>query len=157
MKKAFPAFFILILCFSLYAAEPDDLLGTITREEILNHCPDWQEVAAAYNPKPEIIDKLRFIPQVIQVEIYLGTWCSDSKAHCSAYFKVLDLMDNPLVQTTYIGIPRDKAARPPYIPEGKNILQLPTFIVWINGEEKGRIIEIPAKSIEEDLLDIISR
>ena len=39
----------------------------------------------------------------------------------------------------------------------KNIEKAPTFIVYINGQERGRIIETPQKSVEEDLIDIINR
>jgi hypothetical protein len=65
-------------------------------------------------------------------------------------------VDNPLISTTYIGIPRDKQARQEFI-QGKNIEKLPTFIVTLDNQEKGRIIETPVKSVEEDLFDIINR
>lgn len=133
-----------------------EMVGELNREDILKNCPDWQEVVASYFPKADVVDKIKAVNREIQIEIYLGTWCSDSKAHVSAYFKMLDLVDNPLIQTTYIGLPRDKQARLPYI-QGKDIQRLPTFIVSMDGKEKGRIIETPAKSVEEDLLEIIEK
>jgi hypothetical protein len=39
--------------------------------------------------------------------------------------------------------------------EGLNILKVPTIIVYRNGQEIGRIIEVVTRNIEADLLDII--
>ena len=41
--------------------------------------------------------------------------------------------------------------------EGKNITKAPTFIIYTHNQEKGRIIENPIKSVEEDLLNIINK
>jgi hypothetical protein len=131
-----------------------ELTGPVTPEDILRHCSDWPPIAAAYSPKPEIIDRLRALSHEVRVEVYLGTWCSDSKAHVCEYFKVLELTDTPLIQTAYSAVPEDKAKREAFL-RGKNILKIPTFIIFVDGVEKGRIIEVPSKSIEEDLLGII--
>ncbi len=66
----------------------------------------------------------------------------------------MEMVDNPLITSSYIGLPKDKEARRPYI-EDKNIIKVPTFIVLVNNQEQGRIIEHPAKSLEEDLIRII--
>ena len=133
------------------------MLGPLTKEAILKGFPDWEEVAAVYQPKPDCLRKLKAIDQAVRIEVFLGTWCSDSKNHVSAYFKILDMTDNPLIQTVYIGIPRDKGARLKYLPPAKNIEKLPTFLVYKDGKELGRIIETPAKSVEEDLLAILNK
>lgn len=144
------AFFISTLL--IYAKT--DLVGPISKEDILENFPAWKEKAASYFPQQEIIEKLKSINYTIKIEIFLGTWCPDSKEHVSAYFKIMELTDNPLITTSYIGISKEKEARQPYI-QGKNIIKVPTFIVYIDHEEKGRIIEHPSQSLEEDLLDII--
>ena len=64
------------------------------------------------------------------------------------------MTDNPMIQSSYVGIPKEIEARQPYI-QGKDIIRIPTFIVTIDGEERGRIIEHPENSIEEDLVHII--
>jgi hypothetical protein len=133
-----------------------ELLGDITKEEILLNLPDWGEVVASYTPDEEALEKLGAISHPVEIEVVLGTWCPDSKRHVSEYFKVLDMLDNPHFSSAYIGIPRNKEARSPYI-EGKDIQRVPTFIVRVDGKEIGRIIEIPKKSIEQDLLEILKR
>ncbi len=133
-----------------------DLLGPTTRDDILRVRPEWRSVVDAYNPRGDIVERLRSLGTEVKVEIYLGTWCSDSEAHVSAFFKVLDLAENPLLQASYIGVPEDKSLRAPYCGD-RGIEKLPTFIVSVGGREKGRIVETPQKSVEEDLLALIEK
>lgn len=156
MKKSYLLclFIFLFLMFSLSGR--NDLVGPLSKEEILENLPDWQEDVASYSPKPEIIDRLKILEYEVKIEIFLGTWCPDSKQHVSAYFKIMEMADNPLIITSYIGIPKEKEERQPFI-QGKDIVRVPTFVVFINDEERGRIIEHPKNSIEEDLLDIIEK
>ncbi len=156
MKKHLLIFVIAFLFLFISSEAQVELLGELTKEEILEKLPDWQAVVASYTPKPEVIEKLKSINREIQIEVFLGTWCPDSKAHVSAYFKIMELVENPLLRTTYIGLPQEKQARQEFI-EGKNIVRIPTFIVTMNNQEKGRIIETPVKSVEEDLLDITNK
>jgi hypothetical protein len=131
-----------------------DLKGPCAREDVLKNAPDWQAGLAAYSPKPEIIDRLRGVSREVRIDIYFGTWCSDSKVHVPACFKTLDLADTPLIQAALFAVPKNKKKRAPFF-RGNSIEKLPTFIVYIDGREAGRIIETPKRSIEEDLLEII--
>ncbi len=139
---------------SLFSFASQDLVGPLSKEEILQNFPEWQEKVASYFPQPEIIEKLKSINYPLKIEVFLGTWCPDSQEHVSAYFKIMEMVDNSLISSSYIGLPRDKEARKPYI-KGKNITKVPTFIVLVDDHEKGRIIEHPVKSLEEDLIRII--
>jgi len=156
MNKKTLHFLSLLFILSIPIYGNTDLLGLITKEKILESFPDWNDVVASYSPKHEVIEKLKLIDYEVKIEVFLGTWCPDSVRNVSAYFKIMDMVDNPLIQTNYIGIPRGKESRKKYI-KGKNILKVPTFIVFINDKEKGRIIENPTKTVEEDLRDIINR
>lgn len=131
-----------------------ELVGPATREAILERSPDWQGVVAAYQPDPEALDKLRGLAREVRIEVYFGSWCSDSEAHVSAFFKILDLVETPLLQASYIGVPEAKDKREPYGRDRK-IVKLPTFIVLVDGREAGRIVETPQKSVEADLVKIL--
>lgn len=135
-------------------ARGHDLTGPVSREAILEHSPSWQGVVAAYQPKPEALDKLRALGREVRIEVFFGSWCTDSEAHVSAFFKVLDLVDSPLLQPVYFGVPEDKDKRPSFF-QGRDIAKLPTFIVLVDGREIGRIVETPDKTIEEDLVKIL--
>lgn len=132
----------------------EDLVGPTARGAILEHVPAWQNLVAAYQPRPEALDKLRGLGREVRIEVYFGSWCSDSMAHLSAFFKILDLVDTPLLQPVYFGVPEAKDKRAPYT-KGGDIVRLPTFIVIVNGREIGRIVETPKKTVEEDLVRIL--
>jgi len=135
---------------------PQEITGPMSPEDIFRKCPGWEAVAAAYVPAPEAVERLRGVFREVLVEVVLGTWCSDSKAHVSEFLKVLELVDNPLIRAEFIAVPEDKAKRSPDLQD-KGIVKIPTFIVHVDGVEKGRIIETPAKSIEQDLVDIVAK
>lgn len=149
---------ILLSTLLLLSALPgqQEIAGLMTAEEIFLKCPEWQAVAAAYSPAPEAVERLRGVSSEVVVEVVLGTWCPDSKTHVSEFLKVLELADNPFIRAEFVAVPKDKEKRAPYI-QGKDIAKIPTFIVLVNGVEKGRIIETPAKTIEEDLAEIIQK
>ncbi len=151
--------FLFLLAFLLGSASfgsGQDLVGPLTREQILSGCPGWDAVAASYIPSPEAVARLREFNRPVQIEVYLGSWCSDSKAHVPAFLTVLDAVDSPLFSATFIGVPENKEARGEFTA-GKNIQKIPTFIISVEGQEKGRIIETPVKSVEQDLVEILTR
>jgi len=154
--KAQTFFSILLVSSIIPLCGQTELAGPVTKEVVLQKCADWQPIAAAYNPKPEFIERLRSLTREVRIEVFLGAWCSDSKTHVSEYFKILEMADSPLIQTSYIAVPEDKTKRAPFYG-GKDILKIPTFIVFVDGLEKGRIVEVPAQSVEEDLVEIIER
>lgn len=140
----------------LYTSASQEMLGDLNKEDIIKNFPSWEERAAVYMPDLDTIEKLQSHTFPINIEVYLGTWCPDSVEHVSSFFKIIEMVDNPLLQVSYVGIPRDEQAREAYI-HGKDIQKVPTFIVSVNGQEIGRIIEHPQKSIEEDLAEIFTR
>jgi hypothetical protein len=144
-----------ILLSLVYTSANTELLGDLSKEDIIKKFPSWEERAAVYMPDLDSIAKLQsFNSLTVNIEVYLGTWCPDSVEHVSSFFKIMEMADNPRFLVTYTGIPRDKPAREAYI-QGKVIQKVPTFILTTNGQEIGRIIEHPQKSVEEDLADIL--
>jgi thiol-disulfide isomerase/thioredoxin len=134
-------------------AQPE-LLGPLTPEEILQKIPEWKSYISAYAPDLEVIGKLQAVSEEVQIDLFLGTWCPDCRQHVSAYLKIMEMVRNPLIRTTYTGVPRVKEARQEYIGN-RNIERLPTFIIIFRNREVGRIVETPQKSVEKDLWAIL--
>jgi thiol-disulfide isomerase/thioredoxin len=135
---------------------PPELLGTLTQQELFEALPAWQDRMVAYEPRLDAVAALKEFGEFVQIEVFLGTWCSDSAAQIPPFIQVMNLVNAPQFEVTYIGVPEAQEARTPYIA-GKDLGRIPTFIVYVNGLEKGRIEERPAVTIEEDLLDILRR
>lgn len=84
--------------------------------------------------------------------IILGTWCSDSREHLPALMKVCDLAG--ITDIELIGVNHKKTSTGLDLSTYQ-IEYVPLIIVYVNGKEKGRIIESPKKSIEADLLNLL--
>lgn len=107
-----------------------------------------------YEPSKAAIKKLKRKLDNVEITIVLGTWCSDSKREVPRFYKVLDdaAYNDSLVKV--IAVNRNKKAVFFDIDE-LDIQRVPTFIIYEDGEEIGRIIETPNKSLEKDLSKIV--
>ena len=108
-----------------------------------------------YRIKPNVLsgNKGSFEEKVIK--IVLGSWCSDSKREVPRFVKILDFIEFPPDKILFINVDRNKKGLNDEVDQ-MNIEFVPTFIIYENGKEIGRIIETPIKSLEEDLIDIVS-
>jgi hypothetical protein len=72
------------------------------------------------------------------------------------FLHVLDLWKFPPERVIFIGV--DDAKKSPVGEyEGLGIQRVPTFIFYKNNIEAGRIIENPATSLEQDIVNILTR
>lgn len=137
-----------------FSNQPVELIGPLTRQEILEALPEWAHEAAAYLPDPEIVARFHEFNRPVVIRVVIGTWCPDCRRHLTAFFRLIELADNPVISVEYFGVSRDKL-QPENIVRDNRIERVPTFIVFENGREIGRIIEHPRISIEADLADIL--
>jgi thiol-disulfide isomerase/thioredoxin len=116
---------------------------------------DFGEIFAQYYklyiPDKLVIKELRLHKDGIEILIVLGTWCSDSQEQVPKFFKVLDKIRFNKSSVEMICVSRDKEAGE--VETAKfDIRKVPTFIIFRNGKEAGRIIETPYTTLEKDLL-----
>jgi thiol-disulfide isomerase/thioredoxin len=152
-RSLLAACFLLMVCG--VAMSQTELVGPLTREDILTKLPEWKPYIQAYSPDLETVRLLQNVHEEATIEIFLGTWCPDCRQHVSAYLKLMDMVRNPLIKTTFTGIPRKREMREEYTA-GRNIERVPTFIVHFRGREIGRLIETPKVSVEADLWAILA-
>lgn len=107
-----------------------------------------------YTPKAKTIEKIKSKINDYDIKIVFASWCSDSKLQLPRFYKILDLAEFKKSQLETIGVDRNKNALVVNIAD-LDIELVPTFIVYKYGEEVGRIVETPIKSLEDDLLKII--
>jgi thiol-disulfide isomerase/thioredoxin len=91
----------------------------------------------------------------ITMKVVMGIWCPDSRREVPRFMRVLDTWKFPVAKVTFIGV--DDAKQSP-VGEyaGLDIKRVPTFIIYKNNNEAGRIIENPATSLEQDLVNILT-
>jgi len=110
-----------------------------------------------YQPNPGAITALSDMNKNgLSIKVVMGTWCPDSRREVPRFMKVLTLSEFPLGEVTFIGVDNAKLS-PVGEYDSLGIQRVPTFIVYKNKIEAGRIIENPVASLEQDLLDILKR
>ena len=132
------------------------LIGICNREAFSDSNFAWwfNSEYKLYSPKQVIVDSLVKQNNNFNTTIVMGTWCSDSRREVPNFYKILDKLNYPDNKITLINVDRKKNGIE--IDFSKlNIELVPTFIVYRNNTEIGRIIETPNESLERDLLKIL--
>lgn len=91
------------------------------------------------------------------IEVFLGSWCGDSKRETPRLIKILQAahFDTSRLKLVFVDNSTKTYKQSPQHEEaGKLIHHVPTIIVYNNNGEMGRIIENPVISLEKDLLAI---
>ncbi len=129
---------------------PDQLKREPHAEWFMKGFDDYQVNTSAIN---SLLDTDK---EGITIKIVMGTWCPDSRREVPRFMRVLDIWQFPSSKVTFIGVDEDKLS-----PVGEysslDIQRVPTFIIYKNNIEKGRIIENPVTSLEQDIVNILNR
>ena len=135
------------------------LLGYFTIDR-LNRSPYSTWYVKGYDDyqfNSEIINNLQDISNdSLTIKIVLGTWCPDSRREVPRFMRILDIWQFPAAKVTFIGVDDTKQA-PIREYDKLEIQRVPTFIIYKNNIEAGRIIENPTASLEQDIINILTR
>jgi len=99
-------------------------------------------------------------PSMLNLEIvlFLGTWCVDSKLQVPQFYKIVDYLHFDLDRLTVIGLERLEDLRlvgPQHEELDWKAGFVPTIIFVSAGRELGRITEFPQQSLEKDMARIV--
>jgi len=154
MKFAAVALLLLAVSASMSQAQ-DHYLGSIETDSLLSGYTDFAVNYNRYQPDSATVAWLAACTlDSVDIVLVLGTWCGDSKRNASAMLKTLDEACNALLRADCYGIAPGKQI-PAEIVQKYAIAYVPTVIVYHKGQEVGRIVEHPAKSMEHDLMAIL--
>ena len=106
-----------------------------------------------YHPNDSIINLLKNNISDIEITIILGVWCGDSRREFPRFIKILDLINFNYTYLKIIAVDTKKEGVKIDI-NSYNIELIPTIILYKQNTEIGRIIEIPKKTLEYDILTI---
>lgn len=148
------------------AAAPTDfheastwLLGYFTRRMMTTppHSEWFQKGYDDYKFDEDIVNKLTQVSKEgLSIRIVMGSWCPDSRREVPRFIKILDYWKFPAENLIYIGVDESK-----FSPIGEysklEIVRVPTFIFFKNNIETGRIVEVPSTSLEQDMVNILTK
>jgi thiol-disulfide isomerase/thioredoxin len=115
---------------------------------------NYNQNYTAYVPNKEVLNRLSPLSKGINITAVIGTWCSDSKLYVPQFYKILDAIGFAEPNLTLIEVDEEKKSTN-NATNHLNIISVPTFIIFKNGQELGRIIESPLQTFEHDLLNIL--
>jgi thiol-disulfide isomerase/thioredoxin len=102
--------------------------------------------------------KLEPVFNDLEITVFLGTWCEDSQVQVPQFYRMMDHLGYDIATMEVIGLERLEnrdLVGPAGEEVGMNITHVPTFIFYKDGEEIGRIVEYPRRTIEKDMVEII--
>ena len=133
------------------------LLGKITIEELQQEpFNEWYQMELdGYEVDTELTNAISD-PGQYTYEVFLGTWCGDSRRELPRMEKIFSEMGIDMSNVLIVTLDRDKIS-PNGEQEGKDIRYVPTLIVSKDNQEIGRIVESPSSetaTLESDLFEI---
>lgn len=109
-----------------------------------------------FTPNADVIKQYAAAKDSINIVVFGGTWCGDTKHLLPAFLATTDAAGIPDSHLTLIGVDRNKKTLF-NLSEVFNIINVPTFIVMKNGKEIGRVVEYGRIGApEKELAEMIS-
>ncbi|KXK43609.1 MAG: thioredoxin [Bacteroidetes bacterium OLB11] len=132
------------------------LRGKIKMGDLLKEssCSWLEEGTQTYQPNNQYVQQLGENWGNYRFVVFVGTWCNDTKDLLPKFYKTILESQIPLSTIEMYAVDREKRSLK---EEEKfyNIDRVPTFIVFHQKREVGRIVESVQESIEADLANII--
>jgi thiol-disulfide isomerase/thioredoxin len=132
--------------------QTQDPVGRITREQL---SPAFITAYDTIHIQTEFVDMIRQANTGVDVLVFLGTWCGDSKREVPRFLRVVDAAGIPMDRITLHALDRKKTS-----PDGTEVRyrieRVPTFIFLKKETEIGRIVETPKTTLEGDILTILA-
>lgn len=137
------------------------LLGRISITALQkNPYKDWfNNGFSSYQPDKATIQTIQPLLANKKIEVFLGTWCGDSKREVPKLMRILTDAgyDTSLLSLICVDNGEKYKQSPQHEEAGKNIHHVPTIIVYDGKQEMGRIIESPVISLEKDVATILKK
>ena len=137
--------------------QKDYAIGNINIENIENPEDTW--FSNGYNDyitEKSLIKNITPLLEDIEVKVFIGTWCPDTKRLLPKLYKVLDEAGYERDRIFLYGLNKEKKS-PKKLEQAYQIKYVPTILFFSEGNELNRIVEIPIESIEKDILKILRR
>ena len=108
-----------------------------------------------YEVDESLVNELKSVSKDIEIKTFMGTWCEDSQRETPNFYKLLEAINFNKDKHALYAVSREKTT-PQQFEKNLNITNVPTFIFYKDGKEINRIVEYPIKTLEKDMLTILS-
>jgi len=115
--------------------------------------PWFKQTYQDYNPDNHAVDSLTLLKKHVNIVVLGGSWCSDTRDLLPKFYKTAEMAKIPAENIILIGVDHHKHSRDGRSRKYK-IKRVPTFVLYYDGKEIGRVVESVNKSIETDMLNV---
>jgi thiol-disulfide isomerase/thioredoxin len=129
------------------------LLGLRKAADLKAHTPDYVQTAKKYTPNAQSLAALKKQAKPVRVLVFFGSWCPHCKEVVPHLLRVEDELKGSKIQFDYRGVPRD--FKDPEVTK-MNIREVPTAIIYVNGQEVGRLVRNDWNTPEVVLSKVLS-
>jgi cyclophilin family peptidyl-prolyl cis-trans isomerase/HEAT repeat protein len=135
-------------------------IGPMTAQRLLADVPEYAQRKSEYTPDMTVLEMMKsYIKDGDRMEVYMGTWCSDSQREVPKFLRILDDLHSKFgveLPVTFTAVDRSKQ-KPEDLLKGKSVEKVATFIYYRGDRELGRIVEKPVGVFEDDLMAIMAK
>jgi thiol-disulfide isomerase/thioredoxin len=117
--------------------------------------PEFKAVYDTTHVANEFVELITKVQDEVDVSIFFGLWCSDSKKQIPRFLKIMDLAEIPQSRVKFYALDRSKKSADG-ATDYYGIQRVPTFIFLKKNVEVGRIVEVPRTTMEADVLSILA-
>jgi len=128
-----------------------ELLGPLTKEQILNVLPECGFERNSYGPAAAALDKIRSAGVAIRVEAYFASSDAGQVKWVGRLMKIEETAAGSNLAVEYSGL----AGTGDSLAAAKSIDKLSAFIIYVDGIEKGRLSGTFEPSLEEALVSFL--
>ena len=107
-----------------------------------------------YEPNIDILKPYKDELEDMDILVFMGTWCSDSRREVPRLLKITDHLNLDEKQIK-IYLVDDQKMSEEKLEVDYDIDFVPTIIFLKDGEVKGRIVESPSETLEKDIKSIL--
>ena len=151
-----PAFLLATSLVLGHAAAAKIKVKKTSGEKILQTSLEWQNNYKNYQVDESFLDTLKAkTGDNLKIDVYLGSWCSDSLNHVPAFIKIMAAAQIQDTAVNYFEVDKKPNKNVKYYVKELKVEKVPTFIFSRRGKELGRIVENPTNSLIEDIVEII--
>lgn len=132
--------------------------GFLTKDVLMQDSTfTWYKAnLVGFIPNTKAVEALKLHKDSINLLVFMGIWCDDSKLIIPRFYALLDSAGFSESRVTLIGLDRQKKFYN-NITDALNITNVPTIIVMKNGKETGRVVEYGTTGyFDKDLGNILT-
>jgi len=135
-------------CANSHVEKSTMAIGVVGQQQLITNHPDFLQSYQAFQLSALEVAEIKSWPSDLHIDIYFGTWCHDSEREVPRFLKMLTA--NSVLSYRLIALDYNKA-EPSGSAQKHAIKYTPTFVVYQNKQEIGRIIERPTVSLTADI------